>query len=33
MRFRDKRPEQSDGEEEKPPTTTGLRDRLAHFTW
>ena len=33
MRFRDKKHEQYEGDDEKPPEEVGLRDRLAHFTW
>jgi hypothetical protein len=33
MHFTERKPYKFQDEEERPPTTVGLRDRIAHFTW
>jgi hypothetical protein len=33
MQFQERKPYRFQDEEERPPTTVGLRDRVAHFTW
>jgi hypothetical protein len=33
MRMTERKPYKFQDEEERPPMTVGLRDRIAHFTW